>query len=222
MDTKQTIIEILNCFETGTPQINYVSVYCYHDGPNDTKQVTLARGFTEQGTLWDVFEKYKEIGGSNADKLLFFKSHKGDQTLPKNKEFLNLIINTAKTDQKFRQAQDEIYDEIYWNRGYNWFERNKFSLPLSLVVIQDSFLQSGSMLKFLINKFSENLPVDNGNEKDWIEKYCRSRKTWLANNSRKILNSTVYRPDFFLKQIENNNWNLEQFPIYPNGVKINI
>lgn len=221
MNTKQIIIKILNCFETGKPETNYSSIYCYNDGPNDTKQVTLGRGYTEEGTLWDVFEMYKNLGGSTADKLLSFKFHKGDQTLAKNKEFLNLIINTAKTDDKFRQAEDEIFDKVYWNKGELWFKAKGFTLPLSLTIIQDSYLQSGSILNFLINKISERVPSEGGDEKDWIENYCRTRKTWLANHSRRILNSTVYRPEFFLKQIENNNWNLDQFPIYPNGIKIN-
>ncbi|CAB5226345.1 Glycoside hydrolase, family 46 [uncultured Caudovirales phage] len=220
MDTKQTIIKILNCFETGKPETNYSSIYCWNDGPNNTKQVTLGRGYTEQGTLWDVFEKYKSLGGSNADKLISFKKYKGDQTLPKNKEFLSLIINTAKSDEKFKIAQDEIYEKVYWVRGNNWFKSKGFILPLSLLVIQDSYLQSGSMLKFLINKFSEKVPSEGGNEKKWIQQYCLVRKNWLANHSRKILNNTVYRPEFCLKQIENNNWKLDKFPIYANGIKI--
>lgn len=220
MDTKQTIIKILNCFETGKTETDYVSIYCWNDGPNDTKQVTLGRGYTEQGTLWNVFETYKVLNGLNADKLLSFKTHKGNQTLPKNKEFLNLIINTAKNDEIFKKAQDDVFDKVYWDKGAIWFNAKGFVLPLSLAVIQDTYLQSGSMLKFLINKFSENVPSDGGNEKDWIEKYCITRKKWLANHSRTILNSTIYRPNFFLKQIQDNNWKLDKFPIYANGIKI--
>ena len=220
MDTKKLIIKILNCFETGKPETDYVSIYCWNDGPNNTKQVTLGRGYTEQGTLWDVFEKYKSLNGSNSDKLLSFKKYKGDETLPKNKEFLNLIINTAKSDEKFKKSKDEIYEKMYWLKGDDWFKSNGFTLPLSLLVIQDSYLQSGSILKFLINKFSEKVPSEGGNEKEWIHQYCLYRKKWLTNHSRKILNNTVYRPNFFLKQIENKNWELDKFPIYANGIKI--
>jgi chitosanase len=221
MNTKDTIIKILNCFETGKSETDYVSIFLYNDGPNNTKQVTLGRGYTEQGTLWDVFNEYKKLGGVNADELLSYKKYKGDQSLPKNKEFLNLIINTAKNDENFKNAQDIIFDLLYWDKAYNWFEKNNFVLPLSLSVIQDSYLHSGSMMSFLTNKFAEKTPKNKGNEKKWIIDYVNVRKQWLKTNSRKILNNTVYRQDFFIEQIEKNNWQLNIFPIIANGVKIN-
>jgi chitosanase len=222
MSAKNTIIEILNCFETGKAETNYTAIYLYRDGPHRTKQVTLGRGYTEEGTLWDVFSEYKSLGGESADKLLAYKSSKGKETLASNKEFLNLLITTAKTDQKFRNAEDAVYDIGYWNRGDKWVNKYGFTLPLSMLVIQDSFLQSGSMLQFLMNKFTEKTPIQNGNEKAWIKAYSETRENWLKNHSNKILNSTVYRPKFFLDQIEKNNWNLDQFPIFPNGVRVSI
>jgi chitosanase len=220
METKHTIIEILNSFETGNPETDYVSIFIYRDGPNKTKQVTLGRGYTEDGTLWDVFESYKSLGGKEADKLLSFKKFKGDESLPKNKEFLDLIINTAKNDNNFKEAQDLIYDKMYWNKGLAWFNKNKLIRPLSLAVVQDSYLHSGSIIKSLTNKFSECTPLNGGNEVKWVSKYLEIRYNWLKNHPNKILNNTVYRPQFFLEQIKNNNWDLNKFPITANGCKI--
>jgi len=218
---KDTIIKILNCFETGSAHTDYSSVFKYRDGDNGKKvQVTLGRGFTEcGGTLWQVFEHYQKLGGVNASELLSNKKYSCQENLPYNTNFLNLI-KASKDDELFKKAQDEVYDEVYWAGGATWFKDKGFTLPLSLAVIQDSILQSGSMLQFLMNKFPEVPPVKGGDEKKWIVAYVDARHNWLANHSNKILNNTIYRTKFFEDEIAKNNWNLEMFPIYPNGVKI--
>ena len=227
MSVKSTIIEILNCFEndSSSPKTEYDKIYIYHDGTDNKgqqkkKQVTLGRGYTSMGgTLWDVFRAYQTLGG-DAKKLLSFLPQRYDESLASNKDFLSLIIKTAQTDEKLRTAEDQIYDKLYWDVGYNWYTINGFSLPLSLAVIQDTFLQSGSMLSFLTKRFTEKTPAHGGDEKAWIEAYVSTRQKWLANHSNSVLRGTVYRTNFFTKQIENNNWNLDKFPIYPNDTKL--
>lgn len=218
MNNKELIIKILNCFETGKPETDFSSIFIYRDGPNKTRQLTLGRGYVESGSLWDVFIKYKELGGKNADSLLSRRSEKGKETLPDNKEYINLIISSAK-EESFRKAQDQVFDILYWNKGLDYFNKYGFTLPLSLAVIQDSILHSGSILKFLVNKFDEKKPSDGGSEKVWIKSYIEARQTWLTNHS-KLLANTAYRTKFFLKEIEKGNWNLDKLPIYPNGIKI--
>ena len=218
---KNTIIKILNCFETGSTNTDYSSVFKYRDGDNGKKvQVTLGRGFTEcGGALWKVFEAYQKLGGVNASELLSYKKYSCQENLPYNTTFLNLI-KASKDDELFKKAQDEVYDEVYWAGGAKWFNDKGFKLPLSLAVIQDSILHSGSMLQFLMNKFPEVPPVKGGEEKSWIIAYVNARHNWLQNHSNKILNNTVYRTKFLKGEIAKNNWNLDIFPIYPNGVKI--
>ena len=169
-----------------------------------------------------MFEKYKELADDKkvADQLLAHKKESCSETLPDDKEFLKLIITTAQTDKDFREAEDFVYDSLYWNKGVEWFTNNGFTLPLSLAVIQDSILQSGSILQFLRDRFSEKTPNNGGSEKAWIEQYVKVRQEWLANHKNRVLNGTIYRTKFFLKEIEKDNWNLDKFPIYPNGVKI--
>lgn len=225
MNTKETIIKILNVFEndSGSSETEYDKIYIYKDGPNKKRQITLGRGYTEcGGALWKVFEKYKELADDKkvAIELLEQKKKSCSETLPNDKQFLNLIINTAKIDKDFRAAEDFVYDSLYWNKGVQWFNDNGFILPLSLAVIQDSILQSGSILNFLRNRFLEKTPKDGGSEKDWIKSYVTVRQEWLANHKNRVLNGTIYRTKFFLKEIEKDNWNLDKFPIYPNGVKI--
>jgi len=108
---------------------------------------------------------------------------------------------------------------MYITPAHNWCNTNNLTLPLSRLVISDSFLQSGSILTTIRNMFSETLPPT-GDERAWIKAYCTARKEWLANHSRKALHSTVYRMNFMLKCIEKNDWNLLDNIYVANDVKI--
>ena len=119
-----------------------------------------------------------------------------------------------------QQCQEQAFDSMYITPALAWCSKNNLILPLSQAVIADSFLQSGSILSSIQNTFSAKLPVNGGDEKDWITSYCNARKNWLTNHSRKILHNTVYRMDFFLSIIKNNDWNLEQKKYIANDVKI--
>jgi chitosanase len=224
MQTKNLIIKIINCFETGSPETVYNQIFIYADGTQDRRQCTLSRGYTEcGGSLWMVFQKYKELTDNDivADKLLEYKKQSCKGTLPDNKDFIKLI-HEACDDPLFREAQDYVYDKVYWNKGEEWFHNHGFTLPLSLAVIQDSYLQSGGILDFLRNRFNEKTPSDGGDEKKWISEYIDTRHNWLRDHSRKVLNNTVYRTNFFKTQIKNDNWDLSKSPIFVNGVKITL
>lgn len=219
--TKEIIIKILNVFETGKPNTIYDKIYIYKDGPNQKAQITLARGYTEcGGALWKVLEKYKAKGGMYGDTLLSYKSQSCKEILPNTPKFKNLIISAAQNEQAMRDAQDEVYDELYYAKGEKWAKDNGFTKPLSKLVIQDSFLHSGSILDFLRQRFAAKPPANGGKEEEWIKQYVDARDSWLRNHSNKLLRNTVYRTQFLKDQINNNNWNLDKFPIYPNGVKI--
>lgn len=217
---KTTIINILNCFETGTKETDYSSIFLYRDGPNKTKQVTLGRGYVESGSLWTVIYEYKKLGGKSAEQLLNFKPFSGKQLLPTNKEFLTLLVNCGKNDELFRIAQDNVFDIQYWNKGLKFFNDNGFELNLSLAVIQDSILHSGSILSFLRNKFSTKTPKNGGDEKEWIINYLAARRNWLATTKvNPYLKNTVYRIDFFNGEIKKGNWKLA-CPLKANDVVV--
>jgi len=217
---KQIIDAVLNVFENGRITRVYDEIYIFSDGTNNIKQVTLGKGFTEcGGALWKVIEKYNQLGGKHKAELLNYKYLSCMGILPDNKDFINLLKFMGRETVGII-AQDYVYEKLYYLRGENWAKANGFVLPLSMLVIQDSMLHSGSMLSFLINRFSAKTPRGGGEEKEWIRQYLKARDIWLRNHSRIILRNTVYRTEFLQKQINSNNWNLSQFPLYVNGVKI--
>jgi chitosanase len=109
-----------------------------------------------------------------------------------------------------KQAQDEFFDTFYYQRAYQWFEEEGFTLPLSLLVIYDSFVHSGNILPLLRRKFPEMTPKNGGDEKVWITQYTATRHQWLSTHSRPILRKTIYRTFGYQLQIGLDNWDLSE------------
>jgi chitosanase len=218
-ELKARIKQVVNAFEMGTKEIRYSDIYIYRDGPNDIRQITLSVGFTEYGNLKQVVQQYVNDGGKYAEDFKPYLPKIGRTALVDNAAFKNLLIKSSKEDPIMRAAQDKIYDQKYWDKAYEWFLDNDFKEPLSMMVIMDSFIHSGSILGFLRNRFNESVPVNGGNEKEWIKQYVSARRSWLANHSRKVLRNTVYRMDFMQYQMKRNNWAFN-CPITAHGVKI--
>lgn len=220
MDTKSLIKKILLAFEQSSTTIKYKEVYCYDDGPDDRKQVTLSFGVTEYGNLKKLLQDYCKSETEISAALRPYVDLIGVEALANNKQFCSLL-EQAGDDPFMQQCQEQAYDEMYITPAYNWCQEHEFKLPLSHLVICDSFLQSGSILNKLRNMFSETTPNNGGNEKSWIAQYCQVRKEWLANHPRTILHETVYRMNFMLKCIKQDDWNLQSDLYIANDVKIN-
>ena len=97
-----------------------------------------------------------------------------------------------------------------------------FTLPMSMLVIYDSFIHSGSILPFLRKKFAEPVPAQGGDEKKWIGEYVKARHKWLAGHSKPILRKTIYRTNCYLGEIEGKNWHLTVLPIRMNGIAVHL
>ena len=107
-------------------------------------------------------------------------------------------------------VQDAFFDRYYWNPAVNFFSANLFTLPLSMAVIYDSYIHSGSIPAWLRKDFPERTPLKGGNEMEWINEYVTTRDNWLEHHSNKILRGTDYRTDCWLGQIKAENWMLEK------------
>jgi chitosanase len=92
-----------------------------------------------------------------------------------------------------RKAQDDFFDKRYFQRAMLWADNNGFTLPLSALVIYDSFIHSGSILDLLRKHVSEALLAKNCDEKTWISQYVNARQDWLSTASNRILQKTIYR-----------------------------
>jgi len=217
---KSTILRVINVFETGTPEGKYHSVVVMRDGINQSRQITYGRSqTTEQGNLKTLIEMYINKAGLFAALLIPYLPLIKVVPLADDTPFKTLLKTSAKKDPLMRQCQDEFFDELYYQPAEQFFKSNKFTLPLSMLVIYDSYIHSGVVPPKLRQLFPERTPRNGGDEKAWVQAYVQTRHNWLANHGNKLLQKTIYRTQCFLDQIHADNWDLKS-TIIANGVRV--
>lgn len=219
-DKKILMKQVVNCFEMGTPNIKYDVIYIYNDGPGGRKQLTLSFGIIEYGDMKKLIQNYIATNGEYSTNFKKYIDKIGVTPLVDDKDFKSLLIEATQKDQAFRNCIDELYDDSYWGPAYRWFVNNGFTQNLSMMVLLDSFVHSGSILGFLRNRFKENVPASGGDEKNWISEYVGVRRDWLATHSNPILRNTVYRMDFMKTEMAENNWDFSCPLSKANGVTV--
>ena len=218
-EIKNKIQKIVNVFESGSPEGDYGCISLYEDGPNGIKQITYGKSqTTEWGNLNALVNLYIKNEGSIAEKFEPYKDKIGVRSLVTDKNLI-AILKEASKDPIMQRTQDQFFDIHYWEPAKTWFTKNGFKLNLSMLVIYDSFIHSGSILKFLRNRFSETVPASGGDEKEWIKAYVKTRHEWLKKHSNSILTKTTYRTQNFLTAIDQDNWDLSK-TFLANGTKI--
>lgn len=221
-DNQKRIIErIINVFETGSADGDYGAIAIFHDGPHDIRQITYGRSqTTEYGKLRQLVRRYVDANGLFSAALQPFADLVGSTPLTDNQEFRNLLRKAGRQDPLMKQVQDDFFDDAYFLPAMKWADDHGFKLPLSALVIYDSFIHSGSILWVIRNRFPETVPTAGGDEKAWIIAYVKARHSWLANHHRPIVRATVYRTKCFSNEIARSNWDLSSLPINANGTSV--
>lgn len=215
LQVKAKVIAIVNCFETGSVTGKYDAIAILNDNPVRGKQVTYGKSqASEFGGLPLLLKEYEQRQGylnqvltqklPDLAKLVDSRTGK-DTILSRDHDFIQLLHDLAR-DPLMQQVQDQFFDQHYFSPAYYWFTDNGFTLPLSLLVIYDSFIQSGSIPQHLRARFPTVPPVQGGNEKNWISDYVTARDEWLESIS--YLKTTEYRTKDFLDAIDAGDWML--------------
>jgi chitosanase len=217
--TQKSIIErVINCFETGKPEGDYGSISIYADGPHDMRQITYGRSqTTEYGKLRQLVQMYVDAHGTYSNSLQSYADKVGSEALVDDSTFKNLLRRTGRKDALMRRIQDQFFDEVYFAPAMEWADDHEFTLPLSALVIYDSFIHSGSILWIIRQKFRENPPVLGGDEKEWIEAYVHARHEWLSQHRRPAVRASAYRTRDLAVEVNHGNWDLAKLPIMANG-----
>ena len=220
---KTLVQRVLNAAETGSADGKYHDISIFADGKRGTRQITYGKSqTTEQGHLAKLIRMYCEKGGAFAAQFGPYLPLIGRKPLVDDAHFKKLLVRAAKEDPLMKGAQDEFFDKVYWTPAFKWFTEQGFTLPMSMLVIYDSFIHSGSILPFLRKKFAEPVPAQGGDEKKWIGEYVKARHKWLAGHSKPILRKTIYRTNCYLGEIEGKNWHLTVLPIRMNGIAVHL
>lgn len=218
MIKKDKIQQIVNCFETGSAAGNYSDVSIFNDGPNKVRQLTYSKAqTTEYGHLPELLKLYVSNNGLYA-KDIALKIPTLTKGAVNDKSFVTLL-KKAGEDPVMHSTADAFFDDKYWNPAMKWAETNGFKENLSLLVIYDSFIHSGSILSLLRKRFSAMVPASGGDEKLWITQYLDARHQWLKYHSNPILRNTIYRTTDMKRALSQNDWNLDRV-FMANGVKV--
>ena len=161
-----------------------------------------------------------ESAGAAADALRRFADDVGSVPLTDNREFKNLLRKAGRQDPVMKRVQDKFFDKRYYRPAMKWVRDHEMTLPLSALVVYDSFIHSGRILWFLRQRFAESPPSGGGDEKAWVTAYVNTRHDWLRTHSRQILRKTIYRTACFKTEIQRGNWGLSARPIIANGTPV--
>lgn len=212
---------VINVFETGTIKGKYGAISIYDDGPHNIRQITYGRSqTTEYGNLGKLIEMYVGAGGKFAGELSPYVKIIGKVALVDNAPFKDLLRRAGTEDPVMEATQDKFFDQVYFEPARKWAETNGFTFALSMLVIYDSFIHSGSILDFLRSRFGEATPKKGGDEKTWISQYVDVRNKWLSAHSKPALRSSAYRTRDLLREIKRGNWDLAMLPIVANGTPV--
>jgi len=209
---------IINVFETDVIEGNYADVTILHDGPGKIRQITYgAKQTTEYYNLRQLIQMYVDAGGIYSAALAPYVPKIKVIPLVDDQQFIKLLKDAGGKDQVMRQTQDAFFDKIYFQPAQAWAEANGFTLPLSMLVIFDSFIHSGQIRNDIRDDFPERVPSSGGDERTWISQYVDARENWLANHPNHELHATVYRTQCFRREIQRDNWDLAKLPINAHG-----
>ncbi|MEZ7795304.1 DUF2272 domain-containing protein [Citrobacter pasteurii] len=212
---------VLNAFETGSAEGDYSAIAIFHDGPHGIRQITYGRSqTTEYSKLQDLVTRYVNANGRFSADLAPFVAKIGNIALVDNEPFKDLLRRAGRDDPIMKSVQDRFFDERYYLPALKWAQDFGFKDALSLLVIYDSFVHSGTILTFLRAQFREVPPASGGDEHTWISQYVEVRNSWLANHSNPELHPTVYRTKCLRFEIDRGNWDLSQLRINANGILV--
>lgn len=221
-EQERLIKRVLNAVETGTPDGKYAALVVQRDGPNQMRQITYGRSqTTEFSGLRELVGRYVEAQSQFSEALRPYLAKIKRELLCDDEGFKTLLKRAA-GDPVMRRVQDDFFDERFYAPALQWATARGFVLPLSALVIYDSWIHSGGMLDFLRSRFREVPPHQGGDERAWVRAYLRVRDEWLRTHSSVLLRRSAYRTECYRQQVQTGNWDLSQRPIVVNGIAVNV
>lgn len=211
---------IVNVFETGEVRGHYGAVTVL---PGDTGRLTYGRSQTTlgSGNLHLLIERYcGAVGARFGARLrawlpaLASRSHAADTDTK-----LHNLLRACADDPVMRDVQDSFFDEVYWQPALRAATRLGIRSPLGVAVVYDSWVH-GSWAPLRERTNAAGTLAHDG-EHEWVRRYVRLRRDWLATHPNALLRTTVYRMDAFLRLIEQEAWGLP-LPLVVRGQEISL
>lgn len=213
--------QIISSFENSTTDIQYA----YAEDIDDGRGITAGRAGFTSGThdLLMVVACYDKLAENPDSRLTRYISALSEVDGTDSTEGLSGFIDAwqevAENDAALRQAQDIVYDELYFTPAMRQASDAQISTAVGQLVILDTIIQHGEGddsdgLPAIIAETEEamNGPVS-GNEVEWLQKFLTIRRAHLENaddpDTRQAWRESVSRVDALRSILESGNLDLK-------------
>jgi chitosanase len=179
--------QIIASFENSTTDIRYDYVENLHDG----RGYTLGRaGFTTgTGDALLVVQKYDKQRPNNrlAAYEPALRQVNGSDSTAGLDGFAD-VWRRAAQDPGFRQAQDQVVDQLYFQPAMRWAAREDIHSALGQLIFYDTIIQHGEGddpdgMPAMITEALQKYPRHGMTEKQWLEGFLAVRKIHLEHAS---------------------------------------
>jgi hypothetical protein len=224
---------IVAIFETGhlpTPEA-YSTATLLADGAG----VSYGRAQATLSSLQAILDAYAIAGGAYAGEIRrVLAGHRLEDARVYRSEDgaaswvvdLLAVLRQAGTDTVMRQAQDDVFSRAYFQPSVAYALTIGCELPLSVLAIYDTAIQSGlSRVDVLRQSFAALPPSRGGGERTWTLKVLLARRDWLSSfisadaARQRLVRSTVYRVQALLELAQQGRWELDR-PLVVRGITI--
>lgn len=181
------------------------------------------------GSLDAIVMRYLDLGGAHSDKFDKFlpklTANFSSKVDPKNppaevKELMQLLSLAGK-DPLMQQAQDQVFEELYWVPVLQRGTAMKLTLPFTYLALYDTSIHSGpGRIDSLRKVFPERPPATGGEEKAWAKAFLNARYSWLKAYPNPLVQRSAERVTAILKVAAADNWNLDTPLTYRFGIVI--
>jgi chitosanase len=219
--TKKTrAAEIISSFENSTTDIQYGYTAVLKDG----RGITAGRAGFTTGThdLLQVVQRYTANmpGNTLAQYLPALKAVDGTDSIKDLDGLPKAWKQTADSDPAFRRAQDEIYDELYFNPAMQRADKAGVTSPLGQLILLDTVVQQGdgndmdSLSSILAETKKANGQINTKlDEPHWLGKFLDIRKRHLQHaadpDTRAAWKESTGRVDALRTMLKSRNYGLD-------------
>lgn len=211
---------IVNIFETGAVRGDYGQVTLL---PGDTGRLTYGRAQTTlgSGNLHLLIQRYcATVGARFGARLRAWLPALASRSAAADTDGkLHNLLRACADDPVMRDVQDAFFDEVYWEPAVRAAAKMGIRSPLGVAVVYDSWVHgSWSLVR---DRTSTAGALAQVGEHEWIQRYVRNRREWLATHPNALLRQTVYRMDAFQRLIALEAWSLA-LPLVVRGHEISV
>jgi chitosanase len=220
-EQKRRADQLISVFENDTTEIQYD----YAEALDDGRGITFGRsGFTTaSGDGYELIKRYTARVPDNVLARFLPRLKELARTESGSTEGLGgfvAAVRQAARDPRFRQAQDEVHDELYYRPAMQFAAALGLKTALAHALVYDTLLMHGDgddpdgvrAVLERVRKEAGGTPATGVDERAWFSAFVRIRRAVLAHAhdpaTRKTWAEAVGRVDVFRTLAERGNWDL--------------